>query len=677
MEITQSQSLPQSLCLHIFPPKQSKPQKSSAIKASPKPSQLPLHHRPSKKYKPFKESHVFPESLPLHTKNPHAICRDIQRLARQNKVKEALAVLDYMDQQGFPVNVTTFNTLIAACGRTKSLIEGKQVHVFIRINGLENNEFLRTKLVHMYTSCGSLDDADKVFDESSSRSVYPWNALLRGIVIAGGRRYYDVLDNYLKMRELGIELNVYTFTCLIKSFAGASAFTQGLKAHALLIKKGFIDYDIIRTCLIDMYFKCGRVKLARVLFDEIVDKDVVVWGAMIAGFAHNRLQREALEYVRWMVSEGVNMNSVVLTIVLPVIGDIGARRLGREVHAFVLRRRRFMNERFIQSGLVDMYCKCGDMVSGRRVFYGIAERNETMWTALMSGYVSNGRLEQALRSIVWMQQEGFRPDVVTVATVVPVCAQLKALKQGKEIHAYAIKNWFFPNVSITTSLMLMYSKCGVLQCSIRLFDTMEKRNVISWTAMMDSYIDNHQPLEALDLFRSLLSSKCRPDSVTISRMLSVCSELKALKLGKELHGQILKKKFESVPFVAAETIKMYAMCSCLNTAHMVFNAIPNKGTITRTAIIEAHRCNGQFRAAINLFDEMLNSGFTPNHITFKVVLSVCNQAGFVDEACRIFNVMIRKYDVKAAEEHCSILIELLTRFGRIDEAQRFVKMSSS
>ena len=63
------------------------------------------------------------------------------------------------------------------------------------------------------------------------------------------------------------------------------------------------------------------------------------------------------------------------------------------------------------------------MDSGWRVFYGSRERNPICWTALMSSYVSNGRLEQALRSVVWMQQERYRPDVVTVATVIPVCAK--------------------------------------------------------------------------------------------------------------------------------------------------------------------------------------------------------------------------------------------------------------
>ncbi|KAL5778713.1 hypothetical protein ACOSQ2_009450 [Xanthoceras sorbifolium] len=166
-----TQALPLSLCLCIFPPNQAnKKHPFSKLKASSRSPSIHLqprkkHHQhhhnnnnenKNKKPEPFQENDAFPASLPLHSKNPHAICRDIQRLARGNKLKEPLAIMDYMDQQGFPVNVTTFNALIAACVRTKSLNEGKQIHAHMRINGLENSEYLRTKLVHMYTSCGSL-----------------------------------------------------------------------------------------------------------------------------------------------------------------------------------------------------------------------------------------------------------------------------------------------------------------------------------------------------------------------------------------------------------------------------------------------------------------------------------------------------------------------------------------
>ena len=625
----------------------------------------------------FTEKDAFPESLPLHSKNPRFVYKDIQRFARQNKLTQAITILDYLDHQGIPVNPTTFAALIAACVRTKSLDHGKQIHTFIRINGLEENEFLRTKLVNMYMACGSVEAAHKLFDESPNRSVYPWNALLRGAVIMGGRRYREALQTYYEMRELGVELNVYSFSNVIKSLAGASALSQGFRTHALLIKNGFIGSELLRTSLIDLYFKCGKINLACQLFEEIVERDVVVWGTMISGFAHNRLQWEALEYTRWMVDEGLRPNSVILTIILPAIGELSARKLGREVHAYVLKTKSYSKQIFIQSALIDMYCKCGDMENGRRVFYRSKERNAICWTALMSGYVVNGRLEQALRSIVWMQQEGNRPDVVTVATVLPVCTQLQALNQGKEVHAYAVKNYFLGNISIVSSLMMMYSKCGVLDYSVRLFDGMRHRNVILWTAMIDSYVENQRLYEALGVIRSMLLSKHRPDSVAIGRMLSICGKLKNLKLGKEIHGQVLRKNFESVHFVSAEIVKMYGNCGVISYAKLVFDRIRIKGSMTRTAIIEAYRCNGLYKDAVDLFDQMRAKGSSPNHFTFQVVLSICDEAGFVDDACRIFNLMIREHEMKASKEHYTLMIGLLTRFGRTEDAQRFIQLRSS
>lgn len=628
------------------------------------------------KVKTFSEKDASPKLLPLHSRNPLSIYKDIKRFARENQLQKALVILDYMDQRGIPVNPTTFSALIAACIRTKSLKEGREIHTHIRINGLENNEFLRTKLVHMYTSCGSMEDAKKLFADCSCWSVYPWNALLRGTVISGKKQHRDVLTTFSEMRALGIELNVYSFSSVIKSLASAPALFQGLKTHALLIKNGLIDSSILRTSLIDMYFKCGKVRLAHRVFEETLERDVVVWGAMIAGFAHNRLNNEALEYVRWMVEEGRKPNSVIMTIVLPAIGEVCARRLGQEVHAYILKTKSYSKQVPIQSALIDMYCKCGDLSSGRRVFYNSMERNVICWTALMSGYATNGRLEQALRSTIWMQQEGFKPDIVTVATALPICAELRALKQGKEIHAYSLRNGFLPNVSVVSSLMVMYSKCQVIEYSIKLFDHMEHRNVILWTAMIDSFIENGNLYEALDVIRSMQLSKQRPDSVTIARMLSVCGKLRLSKLGKEIHGQVLKKALASVHYVSAELVNMYGTCGDVSKAELVFDEVPVKGSMTWTALIKAYGYNELYQDAIDLFYKMKSKGFSPNHFTFLEILSLCERAGFVDEACSIFNLMLSIYKIEPSQEHYEIMIRLLTRFGRLEEAQRYIEMSS-
>ncbi|GAB2270115.1 hypothetical protein Dimus_005024 [Dionaea muscipula] len=391
---------------------------------------------------------------------------------------------------------------------------------------------------------------------------------------------------------------------------------------------------------------------------------------MIAGFAHNRMRREVLKYVRLMSQQGVELNSALVAMILPVIGELGALQLGKEVHAYAVKTKSYAEHLFVQSALIDMYCKCRDMDMGRKVFSSSKERSTVSWTALMSGYRANGRLEQALKSIIWMQQEGFRPDVVTIATVLPVCGKLRTLNHGKEMHGYAVRNDLFPNVSLTNSLIVMYSKCGTLEYSRRLFEGLDRRNVISWTVMIDSLTDNGCLHEALDVFRTMQLSKHQPDSVTISRVLGICGELRTLSLGKEIHGQVLKKDIELVPFVSAGIMKMYGKCGVFDKASLVFDLIPNQGLVTQTALIEIYGYNGRFREAIAFFDQMVSEGCTPSRFTFSVALSICNQAGFVDDACRIFKSMTQVFGIEPDEEHHGIMNQLLIRLGRVDEADK-------
>ncbi|RZC20107.1 pentatricopeptide repeat-containing protein At1g71460, chloroplastic-like [Glycine soja] len=426
------------------------------------------------------------------------------------------------------------------------------------------------------------------------------------------------------------------------------------------------SYETRPNCI---YLKRRKVELARQVFDEIPKRDVNAWSTMITGFARNGMLREVWEYTRLMLEEGINPNLVVMTVILDVIGKFGGRNLGREAHGFVLKMNIYYKELSIQSALIDMYWNCGDVGSGSRVLYSVMKRYGDCWIGLMSG-----RLEVEMRSIVRLKR--FRPGAVAVASLLPICAQLRALKQGKEIHAYALRHWLLPNVPIVSSLMVLYSKCGMIEYSLRLFDGMEQKNVVSWTAMIDSCVENGHLCEATGVMRSMVLTEHRPDTVTVARMLRVCQELKVLKLGKEVHGQVLKRGFVSVHYVAAELIDMYGICGYVDKAKLVFRAIPVKGSMAWSALIRAYGYKEWYQEAVDLFDNMISNGCSPNRFTFEAVLSICDRAGFVEDAFRIFDLMSR-YKIDASEEHCTCMIRLLTRYGKLDEVQRFVEMSSS
>ncbi|KAG8093397.1 hypothetical protein GUJ93_ZPchr0012g21051 [Zizania palustris] len=509
------------------------------------------------------------------SKNAAALSAELRRLARGGRLPSALSLLDHLSHRGVPATASAFAALLSAC---RSLPHARQIHAHLRVHGLDSNEFLLARLVELYLALGARDDARRVLDELPRASSFSWNALLHGHVRRGrGEAGAAVSNGFAEMRAAGADANEYTYGCVLKSISGSAAPSMAMATatHAMLIKNAFAGAaGMLMTGLMDVYFKCGKVKPAVRVFEEMPERDVVAWGAVIAGFAHKGMKREALEHFRGMVDDGVKVNSVVLTSVVPVIGELRARKLGREIHAFVLKK--FQDRKDvanIQAGLVDMYCKCGDMVSGRRVFYRTKKRNVVSWTALMSGYASNGRPDQALRSM-------------------------------------------------------------------------------------------------------LLSNR-RPDAVAISRMLCACSDTRASKLGKELHGQALKLCMESLPLVGAGLVSMYGTCRDLKAAQRVFNRIESKGSLTCTAIIEAYAINQRHKEALDLFAWMLSKRFVPNNATFNVVLRICEAAGLHDEALQIFNSMVQDYNLEASEQNFDCIIRLLTSADRISEARRFSDLKAT
>ncbi|ERN16342.1 hypothetical protein AMTR_s00182p00046810 [Amborella trichopoda] len=616
-----------------------------------------------------------PRSLPLHSKNPTTIYKDIKTLSRKQKLKQALTVLDYATKFGIPINPTAFSSLITACTMAKDLQAGRHAHAHLRASGLADNEFLRVRLVRMYAACGAPEDARTLLSLLPLSTPHAWNALLRGAVVRGGRRMQDALALLPQMLKAGASPDEYTLTSLIKVCAGAPALGQGVRLHAHAVKSGWAECRFVLTALMDLYFKCGNVMLACKVFDEIGDRDLVAWCAMVAGFAHNGLRREALGVFRAMQFDGaVVPNSAAITMVLPICGDMVALRLGKEVHGFAIRRVGYAQQEFVKAGLIDMYCKCADMGSARRVFYGHKERGLVMWTALMSGYARTAAPIQALRALSWMQQEGLRPDLVALMTALPVCAKLNALRPGKELHAYALRQGFFPNVSLTTALMVLYSQCGTPRTAHLLFESMERRSVVVWTVMAGSYMDNGQPEEALAVFRAMHRSSHRPDSVAMARALEVCGVSGHEILGREAHAQVLKKALESVPFVSKALINMYGKCNQVGLAKLVFETLSSKGLITWTAIIEAHGVNERYGEAMQLFGRMEFEGLRPNKFTFGVVLSMCDRAGLASEALRFFESMTKKYGLGASAEDCERMVGLMNRVGSINEAQRFERL---
>eukprot|EP01018_Ginkgo_biloba_P030238 Gb_09382 [translate_table: standard] len=458
------------------------------------------------------------------TKSPNsstpALCAEVAALCRKGLPKEALAIVYLMDQRGVPVNDDTYASLLQACSHTKALAEGKEVHAHMRRNGLNEKVNLQTKLVSMYAVCGSLVDARHTFDKMRKRNVSLWNAMIRGY--ANNGLSDEALAIFGQMQRTDVQLDHHTFPCVLKACAGLSALQRGKEIHDYIVKRGFESDVFVGNALVAMYAKCSSVDSARHVFDKMPQRDAVSWNSMIAGYTQNGYCNEALELFRQMELADMKPNSVTIASILPAYASLGNLVQCKEIHEYI-RRSGFESDVFVGSTLIDMYAKCKNVETSRRVFDRMSERDIVSWNAMIAGYAQNGHCDEALKLFREMQVGGIQPSSSTIASLLQACAHLTALQQGKEMHDYIIRRGFESNDFVASALINMYAKCGNIDIARHVFDKMSHRDVVSWTAMIMGYAMHGFGENALALFHQMQQACMKPNYITLIAVLTACS----------------------------------------------------------------------------------------------------------------------------------------------------------
>eukprot|EP01018_Ginkgo_biloba_P023512 Gb_17382 [translate_table: standard] len=600
-----------------------------------------------------------------------ASAQEITRLCKEGQLKGALDILHVMDQQGIPVGARIYASLIEACANQKALSEGKEVHAYMHMSGLEQNVFLGTKLVSMFGVCGSLVDARIVFDNIIKRNVFIWNSMISGYVRNGLCK--EALALYYQMQREGIKPDNYTFSCTLKACATLSALQEGKEIHNDIILSGFDSDDFVGNALVAMYAKCGSIEMARQVFDKMSQRNVVSWNAMIGGYTQNGHGEESLNVFRQMQIAGVKPNLVTIVNVLPACAYLLALELGREIHNYVIKSEPELDV-MVWNALVDMYAKCGRIDIARCVFDKMPQRTVVSWTTMIAGCAQNGHSKEALKLFQEMRLTGMEPNVVTLVSILPACADLAALKQGKEIHNYLIKIELESDVLVRNALVDMYVKCRSISIARQLFDKMFQRDVVSWTEMIAGYVQNDNGNEAFLLFREMQSVGMKPDLFTIVSVLQACGHLTTLQQVREIHGYILRGGFELDVLVSNALIATYAKCYSVEIARQVFDMMIERNSVSWTAMIAGYVQQKHGIAALDLFRQMPLAGVKPDSVTIASVLPACAQLAALQHGKEIHGYTVRS-EFQSGIYASSSLIDMYAKCGRIEVARQvFNKM---
>lgn len=275
--------------------------------------------------------------------------------------------------------------------------------------------------------------------------------------------------------------------------------------------------------VIQMYTSCGSLGDAQKLFDQSPRRDVVTWNVMIGGYVHEGHFQKAFDCFEEMKEmENIRPDMVTMIGLVSACTELGDLDRGRFLHSYS-KELGLDTDLHLGNAILDMYCKCGDLVSAQKLFNEMRARDVSTWTSMISGLASSGHFQESLILFGQMQSEKVRPDEVTLVCVLSSCSQMGALDQGKYIHLLIERYMVEQDIVLETALVDMYAKCGSLDLALQLFARMRERNVFTWNVMIGGLAMHGHGQHAMELFEQMKFKGVVPDDVTFIAVLSACS----------------------------------------------------------------------------------------------------------------------------------------------------------
>ncbi|CAL5325275.1 unnamed protein product [Camellia sinensis] len=487
--------------------------------------------------------------------------------------------------------------------------------------------------------------------------------------------------------------NVYieTSCSLLKNFSKQGLITHGSALHGHLIKMGASSERYIAIKLIIFYLISRKSKEVDQLMKEFNGFNIVAHNCLISA----NVEQGNLDEARRLFDEMPERNEVSWT------------------------------------ALISGFLRCGRVKESMWYFERNPFHNVVSWTAAISGFVQNGLNFDAMKLFQKMLESGIMPNDVTFTSVVRASANKGDFWLGMNVLGLIVKAGFEHNVSVSNSLVTLSLRLGEIDLAQRIFDRMEKRDVVSWTAIMDMYVEmgdlrearrifdempernevtwsamiarysqSGNAEEAVELFHRMLQEGYTPNISCFPSIISALANLKALQAGMNIHGHVSKIGIEKYVFISSSFIDLYCRCGKTEDAQLVFDLVLKKNVVCWNSMVSGYSLNGQLEKAKKVFDlmpkkdnvswntmiagyleneqcdkvfevfnQMLLSGETPNKSTFSSILCACANMASLEKG-RNLHGKIFKFGLQYDVFVGTALTDMYAKSGDIESSKK-------
>ncbi|XP_019462517.1 PREDICTED: pentatricopeptide repeat-containing protein At3g22690-like [Lupinus angustifolius] len=466
-----------------------------------------------------------------------------------NCPQEAVKIYADMRKEDAEVDNFIIPSVLKSCSLIPSTMQGQEVHGFVVKSGFQSDAFVCNALIMMYSEVGKSKSARLLFDKIDNKDVVSWSTMIRSYHRSG---FLEEALNLLRdMHIMKVKPSESAIISTIHVFAELGNLKLCKAMHAYVIRN--MNYYMkseasLSTSLINMHVKCSNLSYARRVFDGLSEASIISWTAMISGYIHFNDLYEVTRLFTKMLQEGIFPNDVTILSFVKECCNAKSLELGKCLHAFTLRNG-FTISLVLATAFIDMYGKCGDVISARSVFDSTKNKDLTIWSAMISTYAQNNTIDEAFDAFFQMNCNGIRPNELTMVSLIVLCAKVGSLEKGKWIHSYINKEGIKEDLVLKTSLVDMYAKCGDINMAYRIFNAATIRDIAMLNAMISGFAIHGHGYAALKLLEETESLGLFPNDITFIGAIHACSHAGLVQEGKMVfhkmvHGFGLVPKVE-------------------------------------------------------------------------------------------------------------------------------------
>ncbi|KAI4352112.1 hypothetical protein L6164_006394 [Bauhinia variegata] len=408
---------------------------------------------------------------------------------------------------------------------------------------------LNSQLKHLVKR-GQLCEAKNTFDKMPHRDEVSWTTMIAGYVNAkNSNEALSLFSNMLV--QPGLKMDPFMISIALKACAISMNMYNGELLHAFSVKSGLINSVFVGSAILDLYMKIGKLEQGCQVFEEMTERNIVSWTAIIVGLVHAGYSKEGLLYFSRMWSSKVGCDSYAFAIALKASADSGSLLHGKAIHTQAMKNG-FDESSFVANSLVTMYNKCGKPDYGLQLFERMRMPDVVSWTTIITTYSQMGEDEHAVEAFKKMRKSDVSPNEYTFSAVISACANLAIAEWGQQLHAHVFRLGLEDALSVANSIMTLYSKVGQLTLASMVFHDLTRKDIVSWSTIIAGYSQGGYGKEAFDYVSWMRREGQQPNEFALASLLSVCGSMALLEQGKQVHAHSLCIGFDHEAMVQKE-----------------------------------------------------------------------------------------------------------------------------